>query len=87
MEHNSIKWGKAVALIRLAAFVGFAGAAGLWLALAQDRVQGLWAAAVLAVTVVVGTIWLARDRAARRLNAAMNAYAERELGRVRRAAT
>jgi hypothetical protein len=83
MEHNSISWRKAVPVIRLAALVGFGGASGLWLALAQEGVQALSAAAVLAVTMIFGTVWLSRDRAARRLHAAMEAYAERELGRAR----
>lgn len=83
MPNNSLGR-KAVSLIWLTAFLGAGGAAGLWLGLAQDSVQVLLAAMVLALTVVLGTVWHSRDRAARRLHAALEAYAEREIARTRR---
>jgi hypothetical protein len=44
----------------------------------------LLAVAVLVLAVVLGTVWGSRDRAARRLNAALEVYAQRELARPRR---
>jgi hypothetical protein len=40
---------------------------------------------VLALTAILGTVWLARLRAARRLELALNAFAEREIARTHRA--
>jgi hypothetical protein len=60
------------------------GAVGLWLWLARrDSVPGLMGAAALIVTVVLGIGWLSRARSARRLLAALDAYAEREIDRER----
>jgi hypothetical protein len=42
------------------------------------------AAAVFVLTAILGIVWLSRARAARRFNAAMEAYAEREIDRQRR---
>jgi hypothetical protein len=39
---------------------------------------------LLAVTAALGTIWMARLRASRRLHAAADAYAEREIAREAR---
>jgi hypothetical protein len=75
---------KAGSLVWPAALFGSGGAAGLWLGMAQGSAQVLPAAAVLAVTAVFGAVWLSRYRAARRLNAAVEIYAERELARARR---
>jgi hypothetical protein len=83
-ENYSVGGRKAMSLIGPAAFLGFGGASGLWLGLAQGGVQVALAATVLALTAVLGAVWLVRDRAARRLNAAADAYAEREIARERR---
>jgi hypothetical protein len=85
MENNSI--GRlVVSLIWLAALLVGGGAAGLWLGLSHDGVQRLLAAAVLALTAVLAAVWLVRARAARRFNAAVEAYAERELARRKKVA-
>ena len=47
------------------------------------QLQALVPAAVLALTTVLGLVWLVRARAARRLNAVLDAYAEEELTRLR----
>jgi len=64
--------------------IALLGAGGLWFGLAQgDGVAVLLGAAGLALTMVLGTICFYRVGAARRFNAAMNAYAEREIDRQR----
>jgi hypothetical protein len=84
VQNNATVRRTAVSLIGPAALVGGAAVAGLWLALARDSVQVLLAAAALAATAVLGAAWLLRARAARRFNVALEAYATRELARVRR---
>jgi hypothetical protein len=79
MTNNLIGRPKAGSLLWPAAFLASAGGAGLWLALAHDSVQVLLAAAVLALIAVLGSAWLFRERAARRLRAALVAYTEREI--------
>jgi hypothetical protein len=65
--------------------VTFLGAVGLWFWLAHgDGVAVLLGAAALVLTAILGIVWLSRARAARRLNAALDAYAEREINRERR---
>jgi hypothetical protein len=44
----------------------------------------LLVAALVSVSVVLGAVWVSRDRAARRLDAALDVYARRELARARR---
>jgi hypothetical protein len=66
-----------------------AGIAGeLWL---RPAAGGVWPAllpaAFLALTAVLGIVWLTRVRAARRWNAAVDAYAEREIARAQRRQT
>jgi hypothetical protein len=41
-------------------------------------------AAALVWTAILGIVWFSRARAARRVNAALDAYAEREIDRERR---
>jgi hypothetical protein len=84
MQNRSPGRPKNGSLIGPAALLGSGGAAGLWWALAPTTVPALLAAAVLALTAVPGTVWLARARTARRLNAAADAYATRELAREAR---
>jgi hypothetical protein len=63
----------------------FLGAGGLWFCLAQGGgVTGPLGAAALVLTALLGIGWLSRVRASRRLNAALDAYAEREIDRERR---
>ena len=60
-------------------------AVDLWVWLAQgDGVAALPGAAAFIFTAILGISWLSRVRAARRLHAALDAYAERELDRERR---
>src|SRR5262245_55997694 len=61
------------------------GAVGFWFWLAHaDGVAALLGAAALVLTATLGIVWLSRARAARRFNAALDAYAEREIDRERR---
>ena len=83
MKSNKSIRPTAGSLVGPAALLGGVAAAGLWLALAPDNVQIVLAAVTLATTAVVGVVWLFRARAARRFNAALEAYATRELARVR----
>jgi hypothetical protein len=71
---RAASWAGPVALLA-------AGAAALWFwqALGTSVPLGL-----LALTVAVGGIWLYRQRAARRLVAALDTYAEQELARAER---
>jgi hypothetical protein len=77
-------------VVWLAAFVAIAGlgagvAGELWLRSAEGGSwQALLPAAILALTAVLGIVLLFRARAARRWNAAVDAYAEREIARDQR---
>jgi hypothetical protein len=82
MTNNSIVRRKVVSLIWPVAFLGSGGGAGLWLGFAQDQV--LLATLVLTLTALLAIVWLSRIRAAQRWNAAVEAYAERELAREQR---
>jgi hypothetical protein len=83
MENNWI--GRTpLSLIWPAAFLVAAGAVGSWLWLARgDGLQVLLAGTALAVLVVLGPVWRWRARSARRWNAVVDAYAEREIARLR----
>jgi hypothetical protein len=83
MENNWI--GRTpLSLIWTAAFLATAGAVGLWLWLARgDGLQVLLAGTALAVLVVLGPVWRWRARSERRWNAVVDAYAEREIARLR----
>jgi len=60
------------------------GAVGLWVwPLNEHGVVGLLGAFSLVLTAIVGIVWLVHARAARRIRAALNAYAEREIERER----
>jgi len=75
---------KAGSLLGPVALLSSSAATGLWLTFARDGGQMLLSAALLALTASLGTVWLVRARAVRRLNAAVEAYAERELARAQR---
>jgi hypothetical protein len=61
------------------------GAVGLWFWLAHGDGVAVWLGAVgFVLTAVLGIVWLSRARAARRFNAAVDAYAEREIDWERR---
>jgi hypothetical protein len=69
----------------LAWSVAILGAVGLGLWQAQGNgVAVLIGAASLVVTAILGTVWLSHVRAVSRFNAALDAYAEREIDRARR---
>jgi hypothetical protein len=68
------------ALLLPVVFLELGGAAGIWLGLMHESM--LLAGAVLGLTAVLGIFWLARDRSARRLQIALNAYADREIARA-----
>jgi hypothetical protein len=50
----------------------------------NNVVEVLVGAGVLVLTTILGMVWIARARAARRFYAAVDAYAEREIARERR---
>jgi hypothetical protein len=65
--------------------VAFLGALGLWFWLMNgNEVATVLGAAALILTAILVIVWHSRVRAARRLHAALNAYAEREIDRERR---
>ena len=65
--------------------VALLGAVRLWFWLTNGNdVPGLLAAAALLLTAILGAVGLARALAVRRFNAALDAYAEREIDRERR---
>jgi hypothetical protein len=49
----------------------------------MDNMTTLLGSAVLAVTVLLGIVWQLRARARRRLNAALDAHANREIAQAR----
>ena len=66
--------------------VTWLAAVGTWLWTGQtDAVSGLVGAAVLILVGILWIVWLSRARAARRLHAVMDAYAEREINGKRAA--
>jgi hypothetical protein len=82
MENNWIGRRTPTSLVWPAALLG---AVGLWFWLAhRGSVAVLPGAAALVLTAILGIVWLSRARAARRFNAAVDAYAEREIDRGRR---
>ena len=82
MIHNRIgRWMPAA----LVWSVALAGAVRLWFWLTNGNdVPGLLAAAALLLTATLGADGLGRALAVRRFNAALDAYAEREIDRERR---
>jgi hypothetical protein len=68
-----------------AAVLTVAACAVLWLRTADGPVWlELLLAALLPLTAALGAVWLLRARAARRWNAALDAYAALEIARARR---
>ncbi|HZY90645.1 MAG TPA: hypothetical protein VFE78_37830 [Gemmataceae bacterium] len=85
MTNNWVARRTPLSLLGAAAVLGAAGAVGLWSWLARGGgVQAPLAAAALAGAVLLGIVWQRHARATRRWNAAVNAYAEREIARARR---
>jgi hypothetical protein len=83
MPKQSLAHGPSVPLFWPAAFLGSAGAAGLWLVLAQGRVDLLLAAMLPALAAALGGTWLSRARAAWRVHAVADTFATREIARER----
>jgi predicted membrane metal-binding protein len=80
MWHKSISFRQPLSLVWPLVLLATAALAGLWLWLAgNNSVQVLLASALLAVTVTLGIVWQSRARAARRLQAVVDAYAERQI--------
>ena len=72
------------AAVYAAALFGAAGVGGLWLVLAHGgRVHMLLALSAFAPAALVGTLWGFRARARQRWQAALDAYADREIARYR----
>jgi hypothetical protein len=86
MQSNSILRQLPVSLSRSAALLaaGAAGVLGLGFAMASGP-PGLLAFAALAALALLGVVWRSRARAARRLRAAADAWARREIARAERA--
>jgi hypothetical protein len=84
MKDTTLARRNGFSLAWLAVVVAPAVAAGLWWALVRGNVPGLLAVSALALLVALGAVWWLRARAARRWNAAMNVYADRELARWQR---
>ena len=81
-EGSQLKWASWAAAVGLLAA---AGAMGLWSGQTHGAYVPLGAAVgLLALTAALGIFWLYRLRSARRLFAALDAYAERELARAER---
>jgi len=84
MTNNGNGRRKYRSLALFAALLGAAAVVGPWLWLAPGvSVPALLGSAVIALTAVFAIVWLFRLRAARRLIAALDAYAEREIARAR----
>jgi len=61
------------------------GIAVLWVwPLNEQGMEVLLGAVALVLTTILGIVWLVHTRTARRIHAALNAYAEREIERERR---
>ena len=71
----------------LAACLVVGGLFGFWVAMAQGGVAAWLVTAFLAVAVALGSVWRFHARAARRLRATWDAYAEREIARAERRKT
>jgi hypothetical protein len=84
MEKRLTNGRKVASLVWPAVLLVAGVAAGLWLALGQCGAQVVPAVVVLAVSALLGVVWLVRYRATRRLHAALDAYAEMDLARARR---
>jgi len=69
----------------LVGFVTLLGAVEIWFWVTNGNdEQGMLGAAALILTATLGTVGLSRARAARRFNAILDAYTEREIDRERR---
>jgi hypothetical protein len=69
------------------ALLAATGVAGLWMWPTRGTDGAQWPAlSLLAVAATLSVVWLFRVRAARRLSAALDSYARRELARGRRRA-
>lgn len=80
MWYNFSRSRKPLALLWPTSLLATAAAAALWLRLARHNgLQVLLASTLLAGTVALGLLWQARARAARRLQAVVDAYAERQM--------
>jgi hypothetical protein len=85
MKSNEVASLKGTSWAGSVALLATAGAAGLGLWMTQDASLPLRSAlGLLGLLVAFGAVWLYRIRTARRLFAALDAYAERELHRAER---
>jgi hypothetical protein len=84
MTNNEIDR-KFPSLVWPVAALGVGGIIGLWFGFTRgESAPTLLAFAVLAVAAAVGIVWRFRARAARRLRAALDAYAEWDIARMQR---
>jgi hypothetical protein len=82
--HNTIYRRTRISLIKLTALLGAVGAVGIWFWLSQRVSTPGWVApAILGSAAVLGILWQLRARAARRWQAALDTYAEREIIRTK----
>jgi hypothetical protein len=83
MTDNSIHRGAGTSLITLASVVGV-GIAGIYLWFASTVSSPVWLPpAILGAAALMGLSWQLRIRAARRWQASLDAYAEREMTRIK----
>jgi hypothetical protein len=74
-----------ISLIGPVALLEAGGAGAIWLGLDHGKLA--LAVALMLSTAVLGAFWLARGRAARRLEIALDAYATREIAQGKRPAS
>jgi hypothetical protein len=87
VENNMIGRRNSFPRLGLATFLITGGVVGFGIVLAQGGMTARVAAFLLAVGVLLGILWQFRARAARRLQATWDAYAEREIARAERRKT
>jgi hypothetical protein len=82
MNHNI--YGRRRGLVWLGFLIASAAATGLWLEFTADPVQVVIASSLLATSAVLTAVWLAHERSSRRLRAAIEACAAREIAQSQR---
>jgi hypothetical protein len=81
---NDNSHGRRRGLVWLGFLIASAAATGLWLEFTGDRVQIWIASSLLAGAAFLTGVWLVQERSFRRLRAAVEAYADREIAQSQR---
>jgi hypothetical protein len=82
MNHNI--QGRRRGLVWPGFLIASAAATGLWLEFTADPVQVWIASSLLTVAAGLTVLWLIQERSSRRLRAAIEAFAEREIAQSQR---